>query len=80
MVDATASVRIDIAGRVNLVSDGQACRTNDVKTRLSHLTRRSPTSDEGGWRRRVVAYGKTMWSRHPLLVSNRRWLTLTQPG
>ena len=54
------------------MSDSRACRTNDVKTRLSHLTRRSPVSDEGGWRRRVVAYGKTMWFRHPLLVSNRR--------
>jgi len=44
-------------GELNLVSDSQARKTNDV------------------W-----AYGKTVWSWHPLLVPSRRWQTQTRPG
>jgi hypothetical protein len=33
--------------------------------------RTAPKPGEAFWRRRVAAYGKTVWSWHPLLVSNR---------
>jgi hypothetical protein len=32
------------------------------------------------WRRRVAAYGKSVWSWHPLLVSSRRRFFRAQPG
>jgi hypothetical protein len=36
------------------------------------LRRKGTRPGEACWRRRV-AYGKTVWSRHPLLVSSCRW-------
>src|ERR1700682_5337296 len=41
----------------SLVSDQPARRTNGAKARRSL-----------SWRRRVAAYGKTVWSRYPLLA------------
>jgi hypothetical protein len=35
--------------------------------------RTAPKPGEASWRRRVAAYGKTVWSWHPLLVSSCRW-------
>ena len=50
MVDARASARqVRSQGELNLVSDCQARRTNDV-----------------------LAYGKTVWSWHPLLMPSQR--------
>jgi hypothetical protein len=58
-VDAAASGANEIAGRVS-------------RERPSRARRTTPKPGEAFWRRRVAAYGKTVWSWHPLLVSNRR--------
>ena len=50
-MDAAASARNGIAGRLQRRERFTARRTNDAK-----------------------AYGKTVWSWHPLLVSSCRWL------
>src|SRR5437879_4174328 len=51
-----------VAGRVEPRERSTGAQDERRLARRSLLTRRSPPSDEGGWRRRVVAYGKTVWS------------------
>jgi hypothetical protein len=45
-----------------------------------HARRTTPKPGDAFWRRRVAAYGKTVWSWHPLLVLNRRRFSQAQPG
>jgi hypothetical protein len=40
----------------------------------------SPVTDRGAQTNDVVAYGKTVWSWHPLLVSSRRRFLRARPG
>jgi hypothetical protein len=57
---------VAVAGRVEPRERWRARRTNDVSA--------------FALAKRGVAYGKSVWSWHPLLVPSRRWRFQTRPG
>jgi hypothetical protein len=59
------------AGRSSVSERRRAGRTALLPPSLK-LRRKGTKPGEASWRRRV-AYGKTVWSRHPLLVPSCRW-------
>ncbi len=67
-VDAAASGVQVVAGRASARERSSGTRTNGA------------LPGEASWRRRVVAYGKTVWSWHPLLMPSWRRFSQARPG
>jgi hypothetical protein len=62
---------VGCGGRGSVGAQGD--RRAGFRERCTARRRTAPKPGEASWRSRVDAYGKTVWFRHPLLVSSCRW-------
>jgi hypothetical protein len=61
-------------GRGSVGAQGDR-RADSFRERFAACKTNGALPGEAFWRRRAAAYGKTVWSWHPLLVSSCRWRT-----